>query len=83
MIPSEGAIKSRIHEALRRRADLAARDAQAVEVTMQGNAVMLRGKVHSWTDRALIEAAAWGTPGVIRVEDELEFVPDEPETKTR
>jgi osmotically-inducible protein OsmY len=74
-----GEIRERISAALKRRADLATRDAQAVEVATEGNVVTLRGHVHSWSDRALIEAAAWGTPGVAKVEDELEVFAEEPE----
>ncbi|HUK20367.1 MAG TPA: BON domain-containing protein [Gemmatimonadales bacterium] len=74
-----GQIRERITAALKRRADLATRDAQDVEVAADGSVVTLRGKVHSWSDRALIEAAAWGAPGVAKVEDELEVVSEEPE----
>jgi osmotically-inducible protein OsmY len=72
-------IKSRIAAALARRADIAIRDARAVEVETDGDVVVLRGKVRSWADRALIEAAVWGTPGVSRVDDELEVVTGQPE----
>jgi osmotically-inducible protein OsmY len=70
-------IKARIDAALHRRADLAALDAQHVTVGTRGDTVVLRGQVHSWADRALVEAAAWGAPGVAVVEDELEVVADE------
>jgi osmotically-inducible protein OsmY len=74
-------IKARIDAALRRRADIAALDAQHVTVGTRGDTVVLRGQVHSWADRALVEAAAWGAPGVAVVEDELEVVADEPELR--
>ncbi|HUL48865.1 MAG TPA: BON domain-containing protein [Gemmatimonadales bacterium] len=74
-----GEVRERIAAALQRRADLATRDARAVDVETEGSVVTLRGKVHCWSDRALIEAAAWGTPGVAKVEDELEVVSEEPE----
>jgi osmotically-inducible protein OsmY len=76
-------IKSRIDAALRRRADLAALDAQHVTVGTRGDTVVLRGQVHSWADRALVEAAAWGAPGVAAVDDELEVVADELELGLR
>ena len=33
--------------------------------------VTLRGKVHSWTERAAVQGAAWSAPGVNRVVNEL------------
>jgi osmotically-inducible protein OsmY len=72
-------IKSRINAALRRRADLAALDARGVRVETDGDTVVLRGQVHSWADRAVAERAAWGAPGVAKVDDELEVLTDEPE----
>lgn len=63
-------IKSRIEAALHRRADL---DAAKVDVQTRDHTVILRGKVHSWHDRELVEAAAWAAPGVIAVEDEIKI----------
>jgi len=71
-------IKTRIDTALRRRADLAALDAREIAVQAEDGKVVLRGQVHSWADRALVEAAAWAAPGVTTVEDELVVVADEP-----
>ena len=67
-------IRGRIEAALRHRADLAVRDSQDLQVETHGDVVILRGRVHSWADRALVEAAAWGAPGVTAVTDELEVI---------
>jgi len=63
-------IKAKIEAALHRRADL---DAAKVDVQARDRTVVLRGKVHSWKDRELVEAAVWAAPGVVAVEDELKI----------
>ena len=40
-------------------------------VEAENGRVTLRGSVHSWADRAEAERAAWGTQGVIEVDDRL------------
>jgi osmotically-inducible protein OsmY len=65
-------VKDRVEAALRRRAELATYDATQVRVETRGDHVVLRGTVHSWADRAAAEAAAWGAPGIVAVEDELQ-----------
>jgi len=72
--PQATDVRGRVEAALRRRAELAARDATQVRVETCGDRVVLRGTVHSWADRAAAEAAAWGAPGVVAVEAELEVV---------
>jgi osmotically-inducible protein OsmY len=62
-------VKALIDAALRRSADL---DAQRIQVKVQDNRVILRGQVHSWTEREAAEAAAWSAPGVVAVDDELQ-----------
>lgn len=61
-------IKSRIEAALARQARI---DAGNVRVSVDGGKVRLEGKVNAWTDRAIIERAAWNAPGVIAVEDRI------------
>ena len=63
-------VKSRIEAALRRSAEL---EARRVQVEVQDGKVVLRGKVHSWTERQEAEHAAWAAPGVAGVRDELEI----------
>jgi osmotically-inducible protein OsmY len=62
-------VKALIDAALRRSADL---EAQQIQVKVQDNRVILRGQVHSWTEREAAEAAAWSAPGVAAVDDELQ-----------
>ena len=61
-------IANRIRDALARQAE---REAKNVEVIVSGTSVTLRGKVHSWTERAAVQGAAWSAPGVNRVVNEL------------
>ena len=65
---STGDVKSRIESALKRNAELEAR--QVTVETFDGK-VTLRGKVHSWAERREAENAAWAAPGVRQVEDQL------------
>jgi osmotically-inducible protein OsmY len=61
-------VRQRIEEAIKRQADL---DARNIQVTAEGNKVKLSGKVHSWYERRIAEQAAWGAPGVSQVVDEI------------
>jgi osmotically-inducible protein OsmY len=62
-------INHRIHDALTRQAD---EEAKNIEVMVSGAAVTLRGKVHSWAERAAVQSAAWAAPGVNKVLNELQ-----------
>lgn len=61
-------VQARIEAALRRNALL---EARGIEVTVAGNRVVLAGNVRNWAERHLAEQAAWATPGVTAVEDQL------------
>jgi osmotically-inducible protein OsmY len=61
-------VKDKIVEALKRNAAL---EGQQIRVETIGNKVILRGQVHSWTERNEAEHAAWAAPGVMAVEDDL------------
>lgn len=61
-------IKKRIEDQLRRSAEL---EARAIRVDVDGNRVTLDGHVKAWSERRLVEEAAWSTPGVTAVDDRL------------
>jgi osmotically-inducible protein OsmY len=64
------AVKNDIEAALKRRASL---DAQDIAVSLDGDAITLSGKVHSWSEKNLAINSAWSTPGVRSVIDKLVF----------
>ncbi|MES2183136.1 MAG: BON domain-containing protein [Pseudomonadota bacterium] len=57
-------VENSIHDALVRQAE---NESRQVHVSVQGNAVTLRGKVASWVEHAAVQAAAWSAPGVASV----------------
>jgi osmotically-inducible protein OsmY len=61
-------VKSRIESALRRNAELEARQ---LTVDASAGKVTLKGRVHSWNERRAAEQAAWAAPGVAQVDDQL------------
>lgn len=61
-------VKARIEGALKRSADL---EAEAINVKVLGNTVILEGNVRAWSDRRAVEQAAWSAPGVTTVDDRL------------
>jgi osmotically-inducible protein OsmY len=71
---AQGEVRERVRAALERHAT---REAEDVNVTVDGSTVMLTGTVGARADRADIEAAVRGAPGVARVSNKLQ-VDDEP-----
>lgn len=61
-------IKHRIESALKRHAEL---DAKDIQVDEDGGKVTLKGTVRSWAERQDAELAAWAAPGVVGVDDQL------------
>lgn len=64
-------VKQHITDALRRSAETDAREI-TVETADSGS-VTLRGRIHSWAEREDVNRAAWATPGVRKVQDELTY----------
>jgi osmotically-inducible protein OsmY len=65
-------VRHKIEEAFRRSADI---DAKRVSVEAHNGTVVLKGTVHSLTERAAAEHAAWAAPGVIALDDQLIVAP--------
>ena len=65
---SPDAVKSKIEAALKRNAEL---DAKQIDVEAVDGKVTLKGRVRSWAERADAERAAWAAPGVRAVEDRI------------
>ena len=66
--PKPGDIERRIHDALARQADRAAR---RLHVSIDGHTVRLSGPVHSWHERDAAQGVAWSAPGVRAVINEI------------
>jgi osmotically-inducible protein OsmY len=64
--PSE--VKRKIEEAFRRSAEI---DANRITVEANGGEVILKGTVRSWAERQEAERAAWATPGVTKVDNQI------------
>lgn len=65
---SSTAVKADIEAALKRRASTNARN---ISVVIDGADVTLSGIVGDWSEREAAQHAAWGTPGVHRVVDNI------------
>ncbi len=65
---SAPAVKKEIVRALHRAADV---EANRIEVAVDGSKVTLNGSIKAWHERELAEKAAWSSPGVTAVVDNL------------
>ncbi len=65
-------VQSLIEAAFRRSAHL---DAGKVRVESRDGTVILRGEVHSWSERQEAERTAWSAPGVTQVENHITITP--------
>jgi osmotically-inducible protein OsmY len=63
-----GNIQRCIEDALKRSAEV---DAEEIHVKVQGDVVILEGRVHLWRQRQVAERAAWSVPGVKEVIDHI------------
>lgn len=61
-------VNQHIQEALKRSAAL---DAGKISIEARDGKVVLRGTVRSWAEREDAERAAWASPGVTEVDDEI------------
>jgi osmotically-inducible protein OsmY len=68
-------VQRRIVAALHHHADL---DARQIKVTVQDNAVTLKGTVGTWLQRDAAERAAGNAPGIARVDNQIVVEPAEP-----
>ena len=69
--PSTADVSERILAAFKRSSDA---DGSNVRVVAESGTVTLSGKVHGGHERVIAERAAWGAPGVYRVEDNIVVV---------
>jgi osmotically-inducible protein OsmY len=65
-------IKLKIERALVRNAET---DADHIRVAVQGPKVLLSGSVRAWLEREEAQRAAWSTPGVTAVENNIAITP--------
>lgn len=61
-------VEKNIRRALQRSADI---EANNIDISTVGNKVIIKGKARSWAERREIERAAWSSPGVTEIEDDL------------
>jgi osmotically-inducible protein OsmY len=70
--PTPADVKAKIHEALRRSAEL---DARRIRVEIDGGRVDLYGTVRSWAGRQEAEEEAWSAPGTVKVVNHITVEP--------
>jgi osmotically-inducible protein OsmY len=64
--------ETELHETIKQALERhVAREADRITIDVQGNTVVLAGRVASWRERRAVLGAAKGTPGVQRIDDQL------------
>ena len=71
-------VKTKIEQAFKRSAEV---DASHITVEADGGKVILRGRVRSWAEKEEAEKAAWRSPGVYEVVNEIRVDPALQETR--
>lgn len=66
--PLPGELKQKIEDALVRSAET---DAEHIQVEVEGDKVILRGKVRAYAEKQEAERAAWSAPGVKSVDNRI------------
>ena len=66
--PAHSNVETKIRDALIRQAE---KEAEDIDVVIDGSEATLRGTVRSWAERAAAQAAAWSAVGVTSVVNEL------------
>jgi osmotically-inducible protein OsmY len=70
--PKPEELKKRIEEALVRSVET---DADQISITVEGDKVILKGRVRSWMERQEAERVAWSAPGVTSVDNRIAVSP--------
>ena len=69
-VPSTDNIRNKMQAAFARNATIAA---EKIEISIENSKVILSGIVNSWAEYEEAERTAWATPGVAKVENNLEL----------
>jgi osmotically-inducible protein OsmY len=68
--PISEQVKEKIRAAFQRNANI---EAGSIHVSLEGNTVILNGKVRSWLEKLEVENTIWSLPGIVAVENKLEY----------
>jgi osmotically-inducible protein OsmY len=66
--PTAAQLRSQIEQALVRSAET---DAESITVAVEGDTVILTGRVRSWAQKQEADRVAWSAPGVAKVDNRI------------